>query len=115
MTPIARWESRTGKWFAELASVGVQGTLPTRGYSYKGRAGGGVFYVADDAEATEYLETLVETGIFQPDANTEPMRRVCWTLFDDGAYGGQRCTRVAGHEGRCAVKRASDRLARTEA
>lgn len=34
----------------------------------------------------------------------------CGELFSDGAYGAQRCTRVAGHDGRHAIRRASDRL-----
>lgn len=39
-----------------------------------------------------------------------PSRAVCGRVFDDGAYGAQECTRVAGHDGRCRVRRAADRF-----
>lgn len=75
VTALARWESRSGKWYAEVRH------LSGRGYAYEGNGCCGVFYVDSDADAIAYTEDRIATGIFQPDANTSPLRRV--------AIGGQ--------------------------
>ena len=68
-TLVAKWESKSGKHFAEL-------WRDAYGYSYKGVDCGGNLGTLKEAEAIEVLEMRVLTGYFQPDANTTPMKRI---------------------------------------
>ena len=68
---VASWESRSKKWFVDLYRD------VATGYSYRGRGCGGYLgALPSDACAIAQIETRVERGDFQPDANTTPMRRV---------------------------------------
>lgn len=67
---IARWESKSGKWWAELRR-------DQYGYAYRGvDCGGSLGILPSDADAVAELDRRVASGYFQPDANTTPMRRV---------------------------------------
>ena len=66
-----RWQSKTGRWWVELKH------LSDHAYSYQSNGGsGGVFYVVSDEAAITHVQTLVDKGLFQPDANKTPMQRV---------------------------------------
>ena len=66
-TLVARWESRSGKWWAELYRDSL-------GYSYRAVGAGGVLGGASEAEAVAEMEKRLP--LFQPDAAKTPMRRV---------------------------------------
>lgn len=67
---VARWESKTRKWFVVLES------FDGRGYGYTANDSGGVLYADDDADAIAQVQARVDLGLFQPDAAKTPMRRV---------------------------------------
>jgi hypothetical protein len=66
---IARWESKSRKWWAEL-------TVDAWGYSYRGVDCGGSLGDLTGLQAIEQMQSRVDNGYFQPDANTSPMLRV---------------------------------------
>lgn len=66
---IARWESKSGKYWAELYMDSI-------GPSYKGvDCGGSMGNLTADA-AVAAMQQKVDMGYFQPDANKTPMKRV---------------------------------------
>lgn len=66
---VARWESRTGRWWATLHHYGE------RAYGYGGDGCGGVLYADSDDDAVSQVQDRVDKGLFQPDDNKTPMRR----------------------------------------
>ena len=86
MTWLARWESRSGKWWVDL--------FRDRGsyYTYKGVDCMGSLGVLPSPEyAVGVMETKVASGHFQPDAARTNMRRV-------DAYVCSICRREHGLE-----------------
>ena len=69
MTVIARWESRSGKHWVELATDGAA-------YRYRAPDAGGYLAEATKAEAMAEMNRRVAAGYFQPDANKTPMKQV---------------------------------------
>jgi hypothetical protein len=70
-SPVARWESKSGKWWADLYA------FDNGGYFYRGvGCGGNMSGTATLDEAIAAMEQKCVRGYFQPDANTTPMRRV---------------------------------------
>jgi hypothetical protein len=63
-TKIERWESKTGKHWVEIHQY------DDGGYSYDAPGSGGL------CETIDYIHGLIEKGLFQPDKNKTPMRRV---------------------------------------
>jgi hypothetical protein len=68
-TLIARWESRSGKHWAELYHDGTAAT-------YKGNDCGGCFGALDVATAITMMQSRVDSGYFLPDSAKTPMHRV---------------------------------------
>jgi len=67
---IAKWESKSHKWFAVLYEH-------TNGaYSYSGASCGGSLGIIPRQQAIDLMQSRVDQGYFQPDANKTPMRRV---------------------------------------
>jgi len=68
MELIARWESKSKKWFVELYK-------DSHGYGYRAVGAGGYLGYCDwsDATAIKIMEPRIED--FQPDANKVPMIR----------------------------------------
>lgn len=68
MRIVARWESRSKKWYVELYQ-------DQYGYAYKAvEAGGSLGIYSNDAAAIATMQARIH--YMQPDANTTPMRRV---------------------------------------
>jgi len=65
-TLVARWESKSGKHYAELYR-------DDWGYCYKANGAGGNLGSVPEADAIASIERRVND--FQPDANKTPMRR----------------------------------------
>ena len=76
---VARWESRSRKHWVELSACSY-GTVdtPFRGicWSYESPDAGGTVEATNDAEAIRAVQSKVDAGYFQPDANRTPMQRV---------------------------------------
>ncbi len=67
-TLIARWESKSGKHFAEL-------NRDSMGYSYRGNGAGGFMGAMPEADALASIEARVDSGYFLPDNAKTPMKR----------------------------------------
>jgi hypothetical protein len=70
MRLVARWESRSGKWFVEVHH------LRSGGYMYEAPGAGGVLNAGSDTDAIRAIQAKVDAGLFQPDSAKTPMRRV---------------------------------------
>lgn len=68
-TVIARWESRSGKHWAELYHDGTAAF-------YRGVGCGGNLGVIGEAEAVAEMQRKVDSGYFLPDSAKTPMKRV---------------------------------------
>jgi hypothetical protein len=66
---VARWESRSGKWWAELFHDGAHAF-------YRGVGCGGNMGIIGEPEAIAEMQRKVDSGYFQPDAAKTPMKRV---------------------------------------
>ena len=66
----ARWESRSGKHWVELVAY------ESGGYGYRSPGMGGCIGNVTEAEAIASIQSKVDAGYFQPDANVTPMHRV---------------------------------------
>lgn len=66
---IARWESKSGKYWVELTSS-------ESGVSYGAPGAGGSLGRVGDSEAIAEIQRRVDLGYFQPDANKTPMKKV---------------------------------------
>jgi hypothetical protein len=67
---VATWQSRGGKYTATLYRDSL-------GYTYKGNGClGNLGPFASDAAAIEAMQSRMDSGFFQADANTTPMRRM---------------------------------------
>lgn len=78
---IARWESRGGKYWADLyfdpCFTFNDGTTAVDAHYRGDGCGGGVDGVQTEAEAIAAMQTrYVDRGYFQADANKTPMHRV---------------------------------------
>ncbi len=70
LDPIARWESKTGKYWVALFSDGVSAW-------YNSDNGvGSLGKITNDAAAIATMQTKVDTGYFLPDTAKTPMRKV---------------------------------------
>jgi hypothetical protein len=66
---IAKWESRSGKHFAELYRDGA-------GYAYyRGNGCGGNLGNLSEADAITLMQSKVDSGYFLPDDAKTPMKR----------------------------------------
>ncbi len=74
MTPIARWESKGGRYVAELYKADGSGFY----YNSNNGSGGYLGNDVSEAQAIAMMEQrcAAGTGYFQPDANKSPLRRV---------------------------------------
>lgn len=93
---IARWESRSGKWWAELYHDGTAAT-------YKAVDAGGCLGCLTEHQAIKQMQQRADMGYFQPDAATTRMKRaVCVegcptckeiqeTGFGPSHYGSESC------------------------
>jgi hypothetical protein len=71
METVARWESRGGGYYVELRRMADEC------YGYDTRGGCGTLGQMTREDAIEKMAKLVaRRGVFQPGANTSPMRRV---------------------------------------
>jgi hypothetical protein len=66
---IARWESKTGKHWAELHHDGTAAF-------YRGEGCGGNMGICDKDSAISVLQMKVDSGYFLPDSAKTPMKRV---------------------------------------
>lgn len=66
---IARWESKSGKYWAELHHDG-------QAAFYRGPGCGGNLGLVDRTTAIEKLQALVDTGYFLPDSAKTGMKMV---------------------------------------
>jgi hypothetical protein len=67
---IARWESRSGKYFAELEK-------DDKGYTYTGNGcGGNLGMIESDEVAVTMMQVRIDSGYFLPDSAKTPMKRV---------------------------------------
>lgn len=67
---LARWESKSSKYWIELELEETYGS-----YGYRGKTCGGCIVAASPAGAVEYIEQRILPSA-QPDANKTPMIRV---------------------------------------
>jgi hypothetical protein len=76
---IARWESRGGKYWVELmynpAFRLANGTVVISAHYQGGGCGGGIAATSED-NAIATMQSRIDAGCFQADANKTPMRRV---------------------------------------
>lgn len=75
---IARWESRSGKYWVNLYfnpefKLADGRIIPNA--HYKGVDCGGGLAAATPEDAIAQMQTRVASGYFQPDANKTPMKR----------------------------------------
>lgn len=75
---IARWESRGGKYYAELfynpSFKLANGNVVIDAY-YQGNGCGGSVPATSEETAIAWMENRVASGYFQADANKTPMHR----------------------------------------
>lgn len=69
LKPIARWESKGGKYWASLFSDGVA-------VWYSSDSGGGSFGKVSEADGLIAMQAKVDSGYFLPDAAKTPMKKV---------------------------------------
>ena len=76
---LARWESRSGKHYAELFYNPefklADGRTVIDAHYRAPNCGGGIAAVSE-SDAIANMEQRVASGYFQPDANKTPMKRV---------------------------------------
>jgi len=78
---LARWESRSRKYWAEAWSghyIATDDPLKLLRYAawYRGRGCGGTIVADNDVDTIKVMENKIARGEFQPDANKTPLRRV---------------------------------------
>jgi len=83
-TKIARWESRSGKYWVDLyfnPTFKLADGRVVADASYRGNGCGGSVSGATEAEAIAAMQRRIDHGGFQPDAAKTPMRRVAWVFL----------------------------------